>query len=1058
MAVRVALTLAFLLVCTAWPSAATGWTTPRAVEIMAPVAPAEVGRVQTLWSSRDGVPASPDFLMPDSDGILLLASQRRLYRFDGARFSAVEDADGSPVVVDGIVNTFAGENGDVWIGTRMGEILRVGRRSVERFGLAQGLPDNAEVRAVAAQDGKVLAGTARGLYRLQRGRWRKVELPGLAESTVWAVRFDGTQWWGIGGSQLVRIARDLRSMESVSRTADDVNSQLFGDARVGVWYWQPSGDRNLCRLGDAIACYTVRVVGYPQIDRDGVIWWPDRGKLFALDAGAPRGAASATERGLVRVLDIGGEFDEVVPAPDGTLWGVVGGRLMRLARTPVERVPIVPGAVIPAAGGKAWVAAFSSGLHLVGRPEPGAWLFRNDEGDIRAGARTAAAPGSLRKLTPAEAGLESRPVMLAEVDGIPDSIVRLDRGKDGSAFAATLTPPTLWMYDGRQWRQHSALPVDKGAVVRGIAQDSRGNVYVGATRDRDGLHVFDGTRWSAVPWRADGETAEIAAVHVDVRDRIWLGHRTSVTVLAQGKARTYRQADGVPGGPIRAIQEVDGDLWVIGMFGVSRFHDGAFQPLRLDSRQTISGITGFAIDDAGAMWLGAAQGIVRISRDQWSAAISRPGMQARVTLLGELQGVAHPAVDTAPLPTVTRLEDDSLWFNTLGAVYRIDPRRAGAPQPAPPLAITAVVADGVRLTDGRIVEVPAGTHRLAFPFRALAPVVPERTALRYRVSGLDEGWTPATGGEVVLDRLPPGDFALELQASAEDGAWSGTPSRLAFSMPPTFWQSIWSRLLLAALLCVATALAILWRARLVDARRRAIAEAEHREREKIARDIHDTLLQGVNGLLMTMQATVGRLDCGTPVRERLEGSMDMAERILVEGRDRVSALRSFDCGTLDLARELQIHARDLAQERRIMCEVRLQGEPRPLLAAAQDEMIQIGREALTNAFHHSFAGEIVLAVDYSADGVRIEVVDNGVGLQPVDEARSGHWGIQGMRERAAAIGGTLDVCVRTEGGTRVSLAVPAAAAYPRATDGRAAFAWKKIASVFGLSLRARSMG
>lgn len=1035
MPIRVDVLLVLLMCAASWPAAAVGTleaATPRHAVAMAAVPPADAGFVLTAWSARDGLPAASGFPATDSEGLLLLASQRRFYRFDGVRFSPVENAGGAPLRVDAVGHSAGGENGDLWIGTRNGEIVRIARDAVTRFDATDGLPANTEIRVVAGDDGQVLAGTARGLYRLHDGRWHKVALAG--DQAIWALRFDGRRWWAIAGSTLVRIGRDLSSMEAVALLDEDINGGLIGNARTGIWLWQSSGDRNLCRLGQQLACFQVGEIYFPAIDEQGVVWWNKGSKVFGLDlrlADAPDPAGQGVP---LRSIETGLELNEIEAGRDGSLWLIAGGRLLRLARTGVERVPSPSGAVVTGPEGKVWVASFIDGVYQLGRPPPSAALFRNDEGSIRVGAWADPAVPA-RRLSAGEVAAESRPVIVRSFDDAPGTVVNV-ASIGGRLFAATLTPAALWTFADDRWRRHSALPMGKGAVVRAIARDSKGTVYVGATRDPHGLHAFDGHRWHPVPWRGAGVADEVLALHVDRRDRVWIGHRSGAVTMLDGRTtRRYAHADGLAVGPVRAFVATADGLWVVGMDGVGRFRGDAYEPLALDERSPVSGITGLAFDDAGAMWLGAAQGIARISQAQWSAAVGHADVRARLTLLGELQGVSHPIVDTAPLPTVARAADGSLWFYTLGTVYRIDPRNAPASRRAPSLAITAVTADGVRQDPGSALRIPAGTRRVTVAFRALAPVVQDRTAFRYRISGLEDGgWSDVKGSEVVLDRLPPGDYAFELQASGEDGEWNAAPATFAMSMAPTFWQSPWSKVLLAIALCAITALAFVVRGRQREMRRHAIAQAQLREREKIARDLHDTLLQGVNGLLMTMQAEVGRIGPDPATRERLEQSMDIAERVLVEGRDRVSSLRSLERDGPELAQALQMHARDLARERRVMCQVQATGEPRTLDAAIEDEMVQIGREALTNAFHHACATEITLDIHYRIDEVRVEVRDDGIGLRPSGLDERKHWGIQGMHERATAIGGRLELANRPEGGASVVLAVPARAAYRRAPD------------------------
>ena len=1030
MTIRGSLTLVLLFLWTATvscPAVAIQLPPPLPTDVMAPVQPSEAGWVRSAWSARDGAPPSLANVVSSSDGIVLGASLGKLHRFDGARFSEVEGLDGAPFRVDTTMTSRPGDNGDVWFGTFRGEVIRVGRTSVDYFGATEGLPLNTEIRDIAVQDGRVLAATSRGLYQLRRRHWQSVELAQADGRPVWGAVFDGSRWWAVVESRLVTISRDLRTLTPIADVSADMHAGLVGDARVGVWYWQLSGDRNLCRLGRSIVCYEAKGITYPRIDRDGVIWWARPQGLMGFSAGLPTSRDPTHRRGQIRVIDVGVETSGLTAASDGTLWINASGRLMRLARTPVERIPSPSGATVSASNGNVWLAAFSEGLHLIGRPPPSSALFVDAKGHVGT-VLPAADPSSSRRLSNAETAAESRPVILAEAKGVPASIVHVERVIGANTYLATLTPPGLWKYEDGGWKRHSSLPLDKGAVVRGIAQDSTGTLYAGAQRDHNGLYAFNGKDWQPVAWRDDGagEAEPIFRLYGDAQDRIWIGHRSSITMLFRGKARTYNAAHGLSVGPIRDIAEFDGDLWVVGNDGVARFHHNAFETLRLNHEVPIGGISGLAIDDGGAIWLGAAQGIVRVAHDQWSSAIGRDDLEARVTLLGEQRGVEYPISDLAPRPAVAKAGDGSLWFLTRGATYRIDPRRVGPAQPAPALVIDAVVADGVRQKSSRRLSVPAGSHRLAVTFRTLGPVIPDRTTFRYRIAGLDNGWIPVSGRDVVLDRLPPGNYTLELQASREDGMWTGTPVTLAISLPPTFWQSIWAKVLIAALLCAVTALVIVVRMKQVEGRRRTISEAQIRERGDIARDLHDTLLQGIHGLILRVQACTFRLPEDSEVRTKLDQALDTAESLLIEGRDRVMKLRTrLPSGDAfpDALEQLGLR---LSRDHGVVFQQRVYGVG-SIPDYAQDETFQIVREALLNAFQHAKASQVSLEIDYRVEHVRVSVVDDGQGIDPLimgNRMASGHWGITGIRERATRLGANLGIEGAAGKGTRVTLDLP----------------------------------
>jgi signal transduction histidine kinase len=209
-------------------------------------------------------------------------------------------------------------------------------------------------------------------------------------------------------------------------------------------------------------------------------------------------------------------------------------------------------------------------------------------------------------------------------------------------------------------------------------------------------------------------------------------------------------------------------------------------------------------------------------------------------------------------------------------------------------------------------------------------------------------------------------------------------------------------------------------------------EARHGERERIARELHDTLLQGVQGLILRVHAATRAIPHDHPARLSMERAVDKAEEILVEGRDRLGELRAETPSHFDLAGALA----KLVDEQQSSVEFNMivEGLVRPLTPEAADEIYLIGREAIVNAIRHADAGTITCRLSYSAQGLEFCIQDNGKGIDPaiaLEKGREGHFGLAGMRERAAMLHGHLSIDTSEAGGTRVTLGVPGTIAYAR---------------------------
>jgi signal transduction histidine kinase len=327
---------------------------------------------------------------------------------------------------------------------------------------------------------------------------------------------------------------------------------------------------------------------------------------------------------------------------------------------------------------------------------------------------------------------------------------------------------------------------------------------------------------------------------------------------------------------------------------------------------------------------------------------------------------------------------------------------------------------------------PQGAASLRIVFTALGLSIPERVRLRYRLDGVDRDWQEPLGRRAVsYTNLAPGRYRFEVTAANEDGVWNPQPATLDILIPPTFVQTGWFLLLLAfgAALLLYAAYAI--RMRYVTRRMQERLEGRIEERSRIARSLHDTLLQSVQGLLMSFNAHVHHVPQGSRERAHLERTLSLARRLLVEGRDQIMDLRA-SASPDETRLALQSFGMELAEYSGYAFELRIGGRARPLRPQVSDEVYAIGREALFNASRYANASHVLLELDYGKDVFTLRIRDDGCGL---DEAvaqpgcRPGHWGLPGMRERAAAIGARFELKSQAGEGTEIVVSLPGELAY-----------------------------
>jgi signal transduction histidine kinase len=372
----------------------------------------------------------------------------------------------------------------------------------------------------------------------------------------------------------------------------------------------------------------------------------------------------------------------------------------------------------------------------------------------------------------------------------------------------------------------------------------------------------------------------------------------------------------------------------------------------------------------------------------------------------------------------------------------------------PAVHVEQVIADHRTLGAAKAITLPPKTRDVEIDYAGLSFVAPQKMQFRYRLVGLDQSWqSVGTRRTAFYMNLKPGKYRFQVSASNNDGVWNTAGDSIAISILPTFFQTIWFKAIVVLLIVGLLWLGVWLRIRYVTEQMEARLSARQAERIRIARELHDTLLQGFHGLLMRFQVVAAAIPTELAARSMMEAALDRAEDVLVAGRDRVSDLRSMDDGGSSLPQELKRLALGLERDGRVPIKDRCSGTPRPLSPAVQMEILAIASEALTNAYRHAQATSIFWDLTFSTTTVTLVCGDNGVGIDPQTMkagGREGHWGLTGMHERARQIGGVLKIN-SAPGQTTVTLILNTRLALFRQL-GRRLFLWTPSGSELGSRL------
>jgi signal transduction histidine kinase/ligand-binding sensor domain-containing protein len=956
----------------------------------------------TAWSTRDGAPAQVESLAQTDDGTLWLGTAIGLFRFDGLAFEHFEPPPGQSGPTGSVSSLLAVPGRGLWIGYRFGGVGWWHDGRLDRFGRDDGVPPGTVTAFAQDADGRLWAGTSTGLVRFDGARWTKPpQAVGYPAGPTYAMHCDraGTLW-AVAEDGTWRLPRGAAAFARSSRSVSFAWLAERADGRV----WESNGTQGLWPLPEVDGPPQLQAavpgpgkVGPLLFDRDDALWVGTRGgfaRFVAPDrlpplteAGDPR--ADDTQRfGREQGLS-GDQVLAMLEDREGSVWLSTSGGLDRFRANKLTRAALPPDLLWPS---------------LAPAVGEGVWVGSTEVAAARLG------------------GDERR---LPDVGPRITSALRDTRGAVWMGGARG-----LWRIADEAPRRLEVPPPIAGLPIQAMVDAGGGRLRMSVMRE--GQWEQDAAAaggWRHVAEPPGGPDTNPLAMARDGRGGLWLGYAFDrlVRLREDGPPRAWHAADGLQVGSILCLKAQGARLWVGGETGLAVVIGDTVRAIRLEGDEPLAGISGIVADSADNVWLNTALGIVRLPAEELDAAMADPARRVVAERMDYRDGLDGAPAQLRPVPTAVAADDGRLWFATNNSVVWIDPQRIRRNRVPPPVQILALEAADRHWPLATTPTLPVGTRTVDLRFAAGSLAQPERVRFRVRLEGVDHDWQPpAAPRRAHYTNLMPGRYRFDVLAANEDGVWSTQAASLEFVVPPAFHQTWWFR---AAWIPIALALAwglMHWRLKRHAARLADRHEAMLIERERIARELHDTLLQSVQGLILRLQAGVDRMAPGDPVRASLERSLDRADEVLAEGRDRVSELRTPARGPQPLGVALRRFGEELAEEHGVAFAATLRGEGAPLPDRVQDEAAHIGREALRNAFAHAQALEVRLVVQQTPAWLVLEVADDGRGMPPTQEhaaGRAGHWGLAGMRERARAIGAHFTLESAPGEGTRVRLRV-----------------------------------
>lgn len=942
------------------------------------------------WTFKEGAPTNVEALAQTSDGFLWLGTSGGLYCFDGVRFAAFNSPFGEQLLSNNVRSLFAAPSGGLWIGYLFGGFSFVNNGRINNYISDPALPTGTVFNFAQDHDGIVWAATTSGLWRFEHSTWQKsitgnfisvgVDRGGL----LWALT-DGKLFCKRPSREQIQLADENRSITPSTKFTLDANGVVVTSAPMVQRFLESSINPE-----DRLLAYPVLRSDCGQIiDRANSCWivCTDLPLLHFAPSEQGYNFVNKANANNSEAYDFSPNSDAKLVDREGNIWfgGTTG--LYRFFYSPIVKQEL---------------------------PKASATLFALAADDN--GAVWSSAGGSdLYHLSNGKTQILRKPARWVVAYRAPDGTFWFG-GENGlfhlvqGNLVQTELPPEM---------------ASLGFFLQAITQDRKGGLWVSFGRHGQ-YRLADGV-WTSLGGREDLPRTGVVCEFTDSMGRVWFGYTNNqLAVLENDLVRVFGPKDGVQVGNITAIYGRASAIWIGGEFGLQQFNGGVFHIISAVNAQWLRGISGIVETASGDLWLNGLFGIFHIRPAEISAALKDPAYRVVGEHFGRREGMPGFAGYVRPLPTMIEGSDGRLWVATTNGLVWLDPANSQKQVLEPNLTIQSVSADDRFYESGCTLTFPARTANVEINFAAVSLSNPEAVRFRYRLQEKDNDWHEvATANPVAYRNLSPGQYHFIVNASDTNGVWSEKVVNVDFTILPAFYQTRWF-----LLLCIAAGVVVMWalyQLRVGQVARAMSVRFDERlaERTRIARELHDTLLQTVQGSKLVADGALESSDDLPHLRRALEQLSRWLGQATEEGRAALNSLRTSSIETNDLSTVLRRATQECWFDKAITVNFSATGVPKAMHPIVRDEISRIGYQAIRNACEHASASKLEIALTYAQD-LTLQVKDNGIGMETavLIEGKEGHFGLQGMRERAERIGSKLTLVSSASSGTQITLVVP----------------------------------
>jgi ligand-binding sensor domain-containing protein len=823
-------------------------------------------------------------LAQTTDGTMWMAAYDGLYRFDGIRFE--------PYALPASMTTYIGDarallatpDGGLWIGLNWGGAIFLKDGHATYYDAQKGVPLGGVYQFTVDQQGTLWAGSTRGLAKFDGSSWHRIGKEfGFSGKSAQALLVDRAgNLWAASEDTLFFLPRGETVFQVYSDHAGHITS--IGQTPDGVlWTAQdedPSGTRKALEIRpfpkkpggeDKPLPKIFAIVGVSGvlIDHAGSLWMEGTDKAGILrvrdpkplETNRPSFFAGPSFETFTQKDGLSGNDMTTAHMEDrdGNLWFSTNSGVDRFRESNV--VPI---------------SDFGGAVPLVRGDNGDVWSFRGDS------------PNRyllhLRGFTATRQTFEEYPSAA-------------DRDSNG----------TLWMGGYGEISSYARGRLLKYAFPKGtppddvqaVVLDHSGGLWVAIVQG----HVF---RFKDGVWTLLGNhnlpRASVQFIFTDSSGRVWFGYPGGneekdrfprIAVLDGDHVKTFFVADGPQVTNSQVMAEGAGHLWVGAERGLSLFRHDHFQTLLADDSNALVGITGIVETSNGDLWLNADPGLIHISSSEVDHAIADPAYRMHSENFDALDGLTGKGMKYRPIPTLVKSTDGQLWFLTTGGIFKIDPNHLLRNTTPPSVMIRSIDSGNLSHEGNGRVDFTAGTTNVQIRYTAPNLSVPERVRFRYKLEGADRDWQDVGARrQAFYTNLRPGHYRFQVTARNGDGVWNKVGDFVAFTIAPSWYQTDWF-----VSLCVALGIASLWglyRIRIWQVERAITARFDERlsERTRMARELHDTFLQTIQGSKFVVDNGLEEPLDSEKMHRALGQVSGWLDQAITEGRAALNSLRS----------------------------------------------------------------------------------------------------------------------------------------------------------------------